>query len=263
MSQAPIGVFDSGVGGLTVWKRLKKKLPLEQIIYLADSGNCPYGQKTDEEIIALSVKCTEFLLGKGCKVIVVACNTATSAAISFLRDKYNVPFVGMEPAIKPAAHYSKTGSVGILATAGTLNGALYQQTQQRFANHVQVHLQIGTGLVPLVEKGAINTPESEDLLRSYIEPMLENNIDQLVLGCSHYPFFKPLLKKITEGKVRIVEPSKAIAQQTYRVLSLNNLLNTTLERYHDVFYTTGSEIDMRLFLEQVVKIDAAVKTTAL
>jgi len=260
MNKAPIGVFDSGVGGLTVWKRLKKKLPLEQIIYLADSGNCPYGPKTDEEIISLSVKCTEFLLAKGCKVIVVACNTATSAAISYLRDKYSVPFVGMEPAIKPAAHYSKTGAVGILATAGTLNGTLYKQTQQQFANHVTVHLQIGTGLVDLVEKGAINTPEAEALLRSYIEPMIKNNIDQLVLGCSHYPFFKPLLKKITGGNVRIVEPSKAIAQQTFRVLTLNSLLNTTLERYSDEFYTTGDVNDMQSFLNRVVKVVAEVNT---
>lgn len=263
MSKAPIGVFDSGLGGLTVWKRLKKKLPQEQIIYLADSGNCPYGPKTDEEIIALSVKCTEFLLAKGCKVIVVACNTATSAAISYLRDKYSVPFVGMEPAIKPAAHYSKTGSVGILATAGTLNGNLYKETQQRFANHIQVHLQIGTGLVNLVEKGSINTPEAEVLLRSYVEPMLKNNIDQLVLGCSHYPFFKPLLKKITGGGVRIVEPSKAIAQQTFRVLTLNTLLNTTLERYSDEFYTTGNVNDMQTFLNKVVKVVAEVKILTL
>lgn len=257
---SPIGIFDSGLGGLTVWRRIKKILPNEQLIYLADSGNCPYGPKPEEEIKRLAIACTDFLIDKGCKIIVVACNTATSAAISHLREKYAIPFVGMEPAIKPAARLSKTGSVGILATAGTLNGELYKQTQQRYANHVKIQLQIGTGLVQLVEKGETDTPEAAALLKSYLEPMLEANIDQLVLGCSHYPFFKPLLKTLTLGKVRIVEPSKAIARQTRRVLLLNKLLANPKEenRLTDEFYTTGSTELMNQFLSKVLRLEAKV-----
>jgi glutamate racemase len=267
MSKAPIGIFDSGLGGLTVLRRIHKLLPNEQVIYLADSKNCPYGPKTNEEIIALSERCTQWLLAQGCKMIVLACNTATSSAISYLRDKYAVPFVGMEPAIKPAAQFSKTGAVGILATAGTLNGDLYKQTQLQYANHVQVHLQIGTGLVDLVESNKLTSPEVEVLLRTYIQPMMDANIDHLVLGCSHYPFLIKTIEKITkkkEGKtLKIIEPSNAVAQQTKRVLKLNGLLNPSELLKQTLFYTTGDVEKMNAFLVDVLKIKSAVCTKAI
>ncbi len=209
-------------------------------------------------------------------MIIVACNTATSSAISYLREHYEIPFVGMEPAIKPAAKLSKTGSVGILATAGTLNGELYKQTQQRYANHVQVHLQIGTGLVDLVEQNKLESPETEALLRQYIQPMLDENIDHLVLGCSHYPFLKPVIQRIAEGKevnlgkegnqkneyrrqLKIIEPSKAVAQQTKRVLKLNGLLSQSDEIGATQFYSTGNTTQMEQFLRDVVKESTVVK----
>lgn len=224
MSNAqPIGIFDSGTGGLSVFQELAKELPAESFVYFADSANCPYGSKPQSKIIQLSAAITNFLISKKCKVIVVACNTATAGAIDWLRSNYDIPFIGMEPAIKPAALNTKTKSIGVLATAGTFKGRLYIETSRKYASDVNVCYQVGEGLVELVEQGRINTPEAEILLRKYVDPMVECNIDQLVLGCTHYPFFKPLLKRILPEGVDIIDPAPAVAKQTARVLADNSL----------------------------------------
>ena len=189
----PIGLFDSGIGGTSIWKEIHNLLPNENTIYLADSKNAPYGQKSKEEIIQLSYKNTEFLLNQNCKLIVVACNTATTNAIKELRDKYDIPFIGIEPAIKPAATNSQTQKIGILATKGTLNSELFYKNVEKFQD-IKIIEQIGFGLVELIENGKINSAEMQDLLKQYLNPMIAQNIDYLVLGCSHYPFLIPKIR---------------------------------------------------------------------
>lgn len=213
----PIGIFDSGIGGTSIWKAIHQLLPNEKTIYLADSKNAPYGQKSKEEIIALSMKNTEFLLKMNCKLIVVACNTATTNAIQELRAKYNVPFIGIEPAIKPAVTHSKTQIIGILATQGTLNSALFNKTTEKYQD-TKIIEQVGHGLVQLIENGEINSPEMTHLLHSYLNPMIEADIDCLVLGCSHYPYLIPQIKKILPDHIQIIDSGEAVAKQTQNVL---------------------------------------------
>jgi len=223
----PIGLFDSGIGGTSIWKEIHELLPHENTLYLADSKNAPYGQKSKEEIIHLSCKNTEFLLNQNCKIIVVACNTATTNAIKELRAKYDIPFIGIEPAIKPAALNSENNSIGILATQGTLTSELFYQTTQKFQN-TKIIEQIGHGLVPLIENGELDSVEMIRLLKEYLTPMIEANIDYLVLGCSHYPYLIPQIKKILPKHIKIIDSGEAVARQTKKcwknVLVLN--LNT-------------------------------------
>lgn len=220
----PIGLFDSGIGGTSIWKEILSLLPNESTIYLADSKNAPYGQKTKSEIIALSIKNTEFLLEKNCKIIVVACNTATTNAIKELRAKFDVPFIGIEPAIKPAANNSKTQKIGILATQGTLNSELFNKNLEQFQD-TKIIEQVGHGLVPLIENGGINSPEMTQLLQSYLKPMIEANIDYLVLGCSHYPYLISQIKKILPKNIHIIDSGEAVALQTKNVLGKMNGFN--------------------------------------
>lgn len=225
----PIGVFDSGVGGTSIWKEIVQRLPYENTVYFADSKNAPYGIKPKEEIIDICIKNTEYLINKGAKLIVVACNTATTNAIDVLREKFSIPFIGIEPAIKPAALATKTGAVGILATKGTLSSHLFYNTSHKFASHIQIIEQEGTGLVPLIEANKIDTPEMESLLRSFLEPMMKKNIDYLVLGCSHYPYLIPKIKEIIGNKVTIVDSGFAVAKQTEKILNDFTLVNPSLE----------------------------------
>lgn len=234
----PIGVFDSGVGGLSVWKEIAALLPHESIIYYADSGNCPYGTKSRDEIIALSEKITEFLIDNKCKLIVVACNTATAAAIDSLRVKYSVPFVGMEPAVKPAAMNSISGNIGVLATENTFKGRLFNETSRKFAGDKNLFIQIGYGLVDIVEKGTTESKESKDLLKKYIQPMIDSGADQIVLGCTHYPFLIKQIHEITGNKINIINPAPAVARQTENLLIKNNLIRSTGEAEY-LFYSTG------------------------
>lgn len=235
----PIGLFDSGIGGTSIWKEIDELLPCEDTIYLADSKNAPYGQKSKDEIIALSIKNTEFLLNQNCKIIVVACNTATTNAIKELRAKYAIPFIGIEPAIKPAALHSKTQKIGILATKGTLNSELFNQTLEQFQN-TKIIEQIGHGLVPLIENGEINSAEMSKLLHNYLKPMIEANIDYLVLGCSHYPYLIPQIKKILPKEIRIIDSGEAVARQTKKVLLESIGLNSQLNKGKSVFYTNSN-----------------------
>lgn len=255
MSNKPIGIFDSGVGGTSIWKEIHQLLPNEHTIYLADSLNAPYGPKGTEKIIELSVKNTELLLKKECKLIVVACNTATTNAIDHLRQNFDVPFIGIEPAIKPAALNTKTNAVGILATKGTLSSALFSKTSGRFASHIKVIEQEGEGIVELIESGKLYTDDMRVLLSRYLEPMLAANIDYLVLGCTHYPYLIPILLELLPNNVKIIDSGEAVARQTKAVLEENNLLNTKIVNPKTEFYTNGNIEVMRSLLGEVFHVN--------
>ncbi len=217
---AIIGVFDSGVGGLSVLRHLRAQLPHVDMAYFADSANVPYGPRPLAQVRALSEAITRFLLGQGAQVIVVACNTASAAALKHLRATFpEVPFVGMEPAVKPAAEQTRTGTVGVLATPATFQGELFASVVERFAAGVTVIPQVCPGLVQQIEAGALDTAETEAMLRGWVEPLLARDIDALVLGCTHYPFVIPLLQKICGPGVRVIDPAPAVARQAQRVLN--------------------------------------------
>jgi glutamate racemase len=235
----PIGLFDSGIGGTSIWREIHDLLPNEDTIYLADSKNAPYGQKSKDEIIELSCKNTEYLLNQNCKIIVVACNTATTNAIKVLRAKYDVPFIGIEPAIKPAALNSEKHVIGILATQGTLNSELFHQTAEKFQD-TKIIEQIGHGLVPLIENGEIHSPEINRLLHAYLEPMIEANIDYLVLGCSHYPYLIPQIKSILPNHIKIIDSGEAVARQTKKILLESVGLSNDTKKGKAIFYTNAN-----------------------
>lgn len=255
MSKQPIGVFDSGVGGTSIWKELHALLPHENTIYLADSKNAPYGNKSKNEILDLSKKNTELLLNKGCKLIVVACNTATTNAINYLRENYNIPFIGIEPAIKPAALNTKTKAVGILATKGTLSSELFYKTTNIFSNKIKIIEQVGEGIVPLIESGNVESTQMKDLLQLYLKPMLDADIDYLVLGCTHYPYLIPQLLKILPSHVKIIDSGEAVAKQTKAVLKQHELLNTTSNTPKLQFYSNGNPRVMMQLLEEDYTVD--------
>ncbi len=232
----PIGLFDSGIGGTSIWAAIHNLLPNEATIYLADSKNAPYGQKTKDEIIALCFKNTEFLLNQNCKLIVVACNTATTNAIKELREKYKVSFVGIEPAIKPAVKNSKTQTIGILATKGTLNSELFNKNLEQF-HDTKIVEQIGHGLVELIENGDINSPKMNQLLQEYLQPMIEQNIDYLVLGCSHYPYLIPQIEKIIPKSIHIIDSGEAVARQTKNILNEKIGFSNDIKPKNPFFYT--------------------------
>lgn len=240
MSNKPIGIFDSGVGGTSIFKEVHALLPFENIIYLADSKNAPYGNKSKEVIKNLSVKNTDFLLNKGCKIIVVACNTATTNAISYLRESYNVPFIGIEPAIKPAALNTKTKAVGILATKGTLSSQLFHKTSDLYAHGIKVVEQVGEGIVPLIESGRLHSEEMRALLKVYLKPMLKANIDYLVLGCTHYPYLIPMLTSLLPKEVKIIDSGLAVARQTKTILSERQLLNSEKKQPDIKLFSNGN-----------------------
>lgn len=213
----PIGLFDSGIGGTSIWAAIHHLMPDEDTIYLADSKNAPYGKKSKEEIIALSMKNTELLLEMNCKVVVVACNTATTNAIKELRAKYDIPFIGIEPAIKPAANNSATQTIGILATKGTLSSELFNKAVEIY-HDTKIIEQVGHGLVELIEAGEMDSTEMDQLLHTYLKPMIEENIDYLVLGCSHYPYLIPKIQKIIPKNIKIIDSGEAVARQTRNIL---------------------------------------------
>tara|TARA_Y100000815_G_scaffold7086_1_gene6618 strand:- start:5938 stop:6762 length:825 start_codon:yes stop_codon:yes gene_type:complete len=252
-SKQPIGIFDSGVGGTSIWKEIHELLPYEDTLYLADSKNAPYGNKSREEIISLSIKNTEFLLEQNSKIIVVACNTATTNAIKVLRENYDVPFIGIEPAIKPAALQTKTKSIGILATRGTLSSELFSKTSEAFTKDISVMEVVGEGLVPLIEKGALESEEMLQLLTKYTAPMVASEIDYLVLGCSHYPYLIPTLKKILPKEVKIIDSGEAVAKQTKAILDENDLLVKESRPPKLQFYTNASKRTLGLLLSEYSK----------
>ncbi len=248
-SENPIGLFDSGIGGTSIWKAINLLMPNENCIYLADSKNAPYGQKSKEEIIHLSEKNTELLLDFNVKIVVVACNTATTNAIKELRAKYKIPFIGIEPAIKPAALNSATQKIGILATKGTLNSALFNQSLAHYAS-IKFIEQIGTGLVELIENGAMNSVEMDQLLRSYLAPMVAENIDYLVLGCSHYPYLIPQIKKILPHHIKIIDSGEAVAKQTQKILKDRHELNLNEIVGTSIFYSNSNPTVLKEIIDQ-------------
>jgi len=243
-SSLPIGIFDSGLGGLSILNEIKKRLPQEKLIYFADSKNAPYGEKDPKVIIEISKKTTEILLSKGCKLIVVACNTATTNAISLLRKTYNVPFIGIEPAIKPAALNSKNGRVGVLATKGTLSSELFSETAKQFTANTQVVEVEGKGIVEAIESNTFNTKEFDQLLKEQLLPFKEAKIDTLVLGCSHFPFIVSHLQKHLGMEVNIIDSGFAVAMQTQRILQLHHLeIQENVKQQNSLsVYTNGTSI---------------------
>ncbi len=219
-NNAPIGVYDSGLGGLTVWREIRRALPGESLVYLGDGANCPYGSRPREEVQTLADAAVAHLVELGCKMVVVACNTATAAAIDFLREKYaDLPIVGMEPAVKPACLATRSGVVGVLATERSLDGDLFRRTAAKYGRGIEVLTVPGTGFVELVEGDREDTPEAEAAVRAAVEPMLARGADQIVLGCTHYPFLMPVLERVVAGRgVEIVDPSPAVARRVAQLL---------------------------------------------
>lgn len=243
MNGLSIGIMDSGIGGLSVHSHIKALLPEERLIYVADTAYCPYGTKPVETIIHRCNLITRFLLKMGSKIIVLACNTATAAAIDTLRNNFpQTLIVGMEPAVKPAVLHTKTGVVGVLATRGTFTGSLYNRTLATFAGEVKVLEKVGEGWVQAVEKGDLYSAKTEDMIREAIIPMLEAGADHLVLGCTHYPFLIPLIRKIAGPGVEIVDPAPAVARRVSQLLHENGMISgkrTSLSG--DLYYTSGED----------------------
>ena len=237
---SPIGVFDSGIGGLSVYRALRAQLPDETLYYLADQAHVPYGSRSLAEIRQLSTRIVEFMLGKKAKLIVVACNTASAAALQSLREAFReVPFVGMEPAVKPAAFSSQSGHIGVLATPATFRGAPYGALLDRFAQEVTVLEDTCPGLVNQIEAGTWEGPATRRILEEALSPMLVQGVDRIVLGCTHYPFVIPLIKAIVGPEVLVIDPAPAIARQTERLLAQHQLLNSSPARAPDRIWTTG------------------------
>jgi len=249
--QEAIGIFDSGVGGTSILKEIIKLLPNENTIYLSDSKNAPYGEKTKAQIIEYSLKNTQFLLKKNCKAIVVACNTATTNAISLLRKRYpKIPFIGIEPAIKPAALQTITKHIGILATQGTLSSELFYKTSGKISKNIKVIEQNGDGLVTLIENGYLNSDKTKKLLVKYLTPMLKQDIDCLVLGCTHYPYLITQIKQLLGDKIKIIDSGFAVAKQLKNVLSKNGLLSKSLTSTHWFYSNSDLKVLQNLIKNQ-------------
>lgn len=238
-----IGVFDSGVGGLSVLREVRSQLPCARLLYFADTAHVPYGPRPLAEVRDFSFAIADFLLVQGAQALVVACNTASAAALHPLRARLPAPVVGMEPAVKPAVEHSHTGVVAVLATQATFQGALFASVVERFAHGVEVIPQVCPGLVEQIEAGELAAPRTEEMLRGWIEPLLGRGIDALVLGCTHYPFVRPLIEQICGPGVRVIDPSAAVARQAVRVLGAlddHPAGPATGPRGETVYYTTGS-----------------------
>ncbi|MFP8967903.1 glutamate racemase [Pokkaliibacter sp. CJK22405] len=241
LRQRPIGVFDSGFGGLSVLREIHRLLPNEQLIYVGDAGHAPYGDKTREAISARSFAVSEFLVSQQAKAIVVACNTATSAAATALRQHFRtLPIIAMEPAIKPAATQSRAGVVGVLATRSTTTGDNFRQLVERFSSAATILVQPCPGLVELVEKGELNSPQTRELLDRYVQPLLAQGADTLVMGCTHYPFLMPLLAELCGSDIQLIDPAPAVARELQRRLAEAHLLRPDSDRGELSFWSSGS-----------------------
>ena len=238
--EAPIGVFDSGLGGLSVWREICAQLPDESTLYLADQAHVPYGPRPPAEIARFSHRIAQYLVRHGAKVIVVACNTASGAALYSLREAFpETPFIGMEPAIKPAAERTRSGRVGVIATPTTFQGQLYRRLAHRFGRQVTIYTQVCPGLVEAIEGGRVDHPQTIDLIRRCLAPLLEKGVDQLVLGCTHYPFVRGSIERIAGAAVEVIDPAPAVARQVGRVLARHDLLAVAASKAAHRFCTTG------------------------
>jgi glutamate racemase len=256
----PIGIFDSGVGGLSVLRAMRQLMPEEPIIYFADQGHVPYGPRSLEQVRDFSEAITRFLLAQNAKLIVVACNTASAAALHYLRDKFpDVSFVGMEPAVKPAAEHTRSGLVGVLATPATFQGELYASVVERFANGVQVFQHTCPGLVGQIENGDLDGDVTRAILENALRPMLERGIDTVVLGCTHYPFVIPLIEQIAGENVRVIDPAPAVAKQAKRLLDACGVKNPAGRHTQVHFYTSGDVDSFTSMLPKLLGEEGAVK----
>ena len=239
-TSSSIGIFDSGVGGISVLRAIREQMPNESVVYFGDQGHIPYGPRPMEQIRDFSEAITNFLLEQNAKIIVVACNTASAAALKYLREKFpDVQFIGMEPAVKPAAEQTQTGKVGVLATPATFQGVLYASVVERFANGVELFQSICPGLVQQIEQGNLDGEETRKVLEAALLPMLEENIDTVVLGCTHYPFVIPLIQQIVGDKVRVIDPAPSVARQAGRLLESGGMSRQSESKGDVRFYTSG------------------------
>ncbi|HEX7394127.1 MAG TPA: glutamate racemase [Anaerolineaceae bacterium] len=261
----PIGIFDSGVGGLSVLRAIRQQMPSQPVIYFADQDHVPYGLRSLEEVRAFSEAITRFLLDQGTSLIVVACNTASAAALHFLRGVFPaVPFIGMEPAIKPAAETTRSGVVGVLATPATFQGSLYASVVERFAQGVTILQDTCPGLVAEIERGCLSGLETHAILEHALLPMLAQGIDTVVMGCTHYPFVIPLIAEIAGPGVRVIDPAPAVARQTGRLLAQHGWLAKGSDLGPARFITSGdpqkfTEL-LPLLLGETAKAEKAVWT---
>lgn len=255
----PIGIFDSGVGGLSVLREIRALMPNEDIIYFGDQGHVPYGPRPMKQIQDFSEGITRFLLAQQARIIVVACNTASAAALKHLRETFpNAQFVGMEPAVKPAAEKTQTGRVGVLATPATFQGALYASVVERFANGVELFQNTCNGLVQQIEMGNLTGVETRRILEDALHPMLEKDIDTVVLGCTHYPFVIPLIEEIVGEKVRVIDPAPAVARQVKRLLEAGGRLNHNGGSVR--YVTSGDAESVRSILKLLLGVDGEVES---
>lgn len=251
-----VGIFDSGIGGLSVFREIRKVLPDQSYIYYSDNAHCPYGEKSREYIIDRAREITKFLISKGCQIVVVACNTATAAAISTLREEFPISFIGMEPAIKPAAKLTGTGVVGVLATAGTLKASKYIDTRAQWAQNVKIVEHIGQGFVELVENGTTSGPDAEKTVSASLKPLLEEGADTIVLGCTHYPFLSDTISKVAskmfpEREIRIIDPAPAVAKHLVEVMTQKGLSLTSSSGFSIELHSSGDKTQMEILYGRI------------
>lgn len=257
---APVGVFDSGVGGLSVWREIARQLPHEKLIYFADQAHLPYGPLPPETVRGHAEAITRFLLEQGCKAIVLACNTASAAALRSLRTTFpNISFIGMEPAVKPAALRTRSRVVGVMATPGTLQGKMFADAVQRFASGVTLINQPCPGLVEQIERGRLDTPDTETLLRELLKPIVSAGADTLVLACTHYPFVRPMIRRLLGPGVDVIDPAPAVALQLQRVLLEHGIAATSTAETSHQFLSSG---DPKCFREQTIRLLDQTVTSA-
>ncbi|HEY76217.1 MAG TPA: glutamate racemase [Thermoflexia bacterium] len=260
---ALIGVFDSGVGGLSIWREIVRQLPHCDTFYVADQAHVPYGPRPLMEVRRFAEGIARFLIDEGAQVVVLACNTASAAALHYLRATFpQIPFVGMEPAVKPAAQNTRTGVVGVIATPATFQGELFASLLERFANNVTVLTRACPGWVEAVEAGALDTPETEALVRSCLEPLLEAGIDELVLGCTHYPFLRTAIERVVGPDIEVIDPAPAVARQTGRVLAARGIVPSSRHVGRHRFATTGDPARFRSMVRRLVGVEAEVEPLA-
>jgi glutamate racemase len=239
MDKRPIGIFDSGVGGLSILKEVKKLLPSENFIFVADQGNVPYGGKTQKQLQSYADKIMAFLMQKNVKAVIVACNTATVYAIDFLREKYKIPIIGTVPVVKTIANITKTKKTAVFSTPATVKSPYLQKLITKFAPNVTVYKIGGTGLEELVETGDLENKKIDQILHQLLEPLLKKNVDAIALGCTHYPFLRDKIEEIVGKNVQVVDSGGAVARRTKEILQENKILSN--KRTEDFYYTTGSK----------------------
>lgn len=258
VKQSPVAVFDSGVGGISVLQHIHALLPSEQLLYVADSKYAPYGNKSPAEIQARCVEISDFLIAKRAKAIVVACNTATAAAIDMMRERYALPIIGMEPAVKPAATASKNGIIGVLATTGTLKSAQFAGLLESYGRNVKVVTQACVGLVECVERGELQAPATLQLVKKYCQPLLDEGADTIVLGCTHYPFVRPLIEQVVGERVSLIDTGAAVAKQLQKRLAALDLLTSDLQTGSVQFWTNSAAENAMQVVERLWRQPAQV-----